>query len=254
MGWRNNSRRRRSDRNDRRSAWGARASEGERKRERWEQVIDIYTGSFTPPRTPPPDHLDRRGGLTTNGMHSLLLASLSKGSGPLHVPRQSGRPKLRGDDGPGARRGLEMGRAGTRRDNPVSYRGASLARERRRLRMRVDAPAPGTVASALLPPLYRPHPRSRSGVSDAGPRPTVTDNRLNQDASRTLAAPSSRTGKGWAQTRLKINGSANLVLFAHAREYECRHLACTHLFLSRWCRQPGSKSAELQLRYTEDHP
>ena len=120
--------------------------------------------------------------------------------------------------------------------------------------MRVDAPTPGTAASAVLSPLYRPHPRSRSGVSDAGPRPTATDNRLNQDASRTIAAPSSRTGEGWAQTRLRTNGSANLVQFTYAREYECRHLACTHRFLSRWCRQPGSKSTELQLRYTEDHP
>ena len=33
---------------------------------------------------PPPDHLDRRGGLTTNGMHPILPASLSNRSGPHH--------------------------------------------------------------------------------------------------------------------------------------------------------------------------
>ena len=40
--------------NGRRSAWGARASEGERERERWELVIHISTGSFTPSPDPTP--------------------------------------------------------------------------------------------------------------------------------------------------------------------------------------------------------
>ena len=36
------------------TAWGARASEGEREREQWELVIHISTGSFTPSPDPTP--------------------------------------------------------------------------------------------------------------------------------------------------------------------------------------------------------
>ena len=54
----------------------------------WE-VIHIYTGSFTPSPDPTPLYRrlisTRKGGLTTNGIHLLIPASLSNRSGPPHV-------------------------------------------------------------------------------------------------------------------------------------------------------------------------
>ena len=51
----------------------------------WE-VIHIYTGSFTPSPDPTPFYRrlisTRKGGLTTNGIHLLIPASLSNRSGP----------------------------------------------------------------------------------------------------------------------------------------------------------------------------
>ena len=51
----------------------------------WE-VIHIYTGSFTPSPAPTPFYRrlisTRKGGLTTNGIHLLMPASLSNRSGP----------------------------------------------------------------------------------------------------------------------------------------------------------------------------
>ena len=55
----------------------------------WE-VIHIYTGSFTPSPDPTPFYRrlisTRKGGLTTNGIHLLIPASLSNRSGPPHAP------------------------------------------------------------------------------------------------------------------------------------------------------------------------
>ena len=54
----------------------------------WE-VIHIYTGSFTPSPDPTPFYRrlisTRKGGLTTNGIHLLIPASLSNRSGPPHT-------------------------------------------------------------------------------------------------------------------------------------------------------------------------
>ena len=54
----------------------------------WE-VIHIYTGSFTPSPDPTPFYRrlisTRKGGLTTNGIHLLIPASLSNRSGPPQV-------------------------------------------------------------------------------------------------------------------------------------------------------------------------
>ena len=66
--------------------------------------------------------------------------------------------------------------------------------------MRVDAPDLARAAGAAVPSLYRPHPRYQSavtGVAGAGVLPTVTVNRLNQDASGTLSPPASRTDLRW---------------------------------------------------------
>ena len=58
----------------------------------WE-VIHIYTGSFTPSPDPTPFYRrlisTRKGGLTTNGIHLLIPASLSNRSGP---PQLKGPP------------------------------------------------------------------------------------------------------------------------------------------------------------------
>ena len=55
----------------------------------WE-VIHIYTGSFTPSPDPTPFYRrlisTRKGGLTTNGIHLLIPASLSNRSGPPQPP------------------------------------------------------------------------------------------------------------------------------------------------------------------------
>ena len=68
--------------------------------------------------------------------------------------------------------------------------------------MRVDAPDLAETARAAVPSLYRPHPRYRPAVTCvAGARllPTLTVNRLNQDASGTLSPPVSRTALRWAR-------------------------------------------------------
>ena len=78
----------------------------------WE-VIHIYTGSFTPSPDPTPFYRrlisTRKGGLTTNGIHLLIPASLSNRSGPPHLP---GRQAERLAKGKGARR--EAGSEGSR--------------------------------------------------------------------------------------------------------------------------------------------
>ena len=66
--------------------------------------------------------------------------------------------------------------------------------------MRVDAPELDDAAGAAVPSLFRPHRRIRSaaiGVAGAGLLPTVTVNRLNQDASGTLSPPASGTDLRW---------------------------------------------------------
>ena len=66
----------------------------------WE-VIHIYTGSFTPSPDPTPFYRrlisTRKGGLTTNGIHLLIPASLSNRSGPPHCPPQPDNSALRDD-------------------------------------------------------------------------------------------------------------------------------------------------------------
>ena len=61
----------------------------------WE-VIHIYTGSFTPSPDPTPFYRrlisTRKGGLTTNGIHLLIPASLSNRSGPPHRIRSAHAP------------------------------------------------------------------------------------------------------------------------------------------------------------------
>ena len=61
----------------------------------WE-VIHIYTGSFTPSPDPTPFYRrlisTRKGGLTTNGIHLLIPASLSNRSGPPQASHNSSPP------------------------------------------------------------------------------------------------------------------------------------------------------------------
>ena len=63
----------------------------------WE-VIHIYTGSFTPSPDPTPFYRrlisTRKGGLTTNGIHLLIPASLSNRSGPPHCVRHPMQPEI----------------------------------------------------------------------------------------------------------------------------------------------------------------
>ena len=63
----------------------------------WE-VIHIYTGSFTPSPDPTPFYRrlisTRKGGLTTNGIHLLIPASLSNRSGPPHRSWRSSAARM----------------------------------------------------------------------------------------------------------------------------------------------------------------
>ena len=92
-GWRNVRRRWRSEQERQATGMGYEGIRGRTGARAWE-VIHIYTGSFTPSPDPTPFYRrlisTRKGGLTTNGIHLLIPASLSNRSGPPH-PRDSPR-------------------------------------------------------------------------------------------------------------------------------------------------------------------
>ena len=100
-GWRNVRRRWRSEQERQATGMGYEGIRGRTGARAWE-VIHIYTGSFTPSPDPTPFYRrlisTRKGGLTTNGIHLLIPASLSNRSGPPHgaegaVDRASGDPQ-----------------------------------------------------------------------------------------------------------------------------------------------------------------
>ena len=84
-GWRNVRRRWRSEQERQATGMGYEGIRGRTGARAWE-VIHIYTGSFTPSPDPTPFYRrlisTRKGGLTTNGIHLLIPASLSNRSGP----------------------------------------------------------------------------------------------------------------------------------------------------------------------------
>ena len=84
-GWRNVRRRWRSEQERQATGMGCEGIRGRTGARAWE-VIHIYTGSFTPSPDPTPFYRrlisTRKGGLTTNGIHLLIPASLSNRSGP----------------------------------------------------------------------------------------------------------------------------------------------------------------------------
>jgi len=70
--------------------------------------------------------------------------------------------------------------------------------------MRVDAPSLAEAARTAVPSLYRPHPRYRlavTAVADARLLPTLTVNRLNQNASTSGIANWTEMGTKWQRVQ-----------------------------------------------------